>query len=184
MRQRRGTALLVLLLLSGYAITFSRAVLHDGGPPAFFVESRPGVMVLLGDGFSRTGVHQFSDGANPESVMEMAGLAVAEGLRFSESLHRPLLPGERLDVVRSGSQVAEIRRSWMPAAQRMALGIALHPDRMGCEDWQALPGIGAKMARIIEEERQRNGDFGSLEGLERVRGIGSRRIEAWRKFFR
>jgi competence protein ComEA len=71
----------------------------------------------------------------------------------------------------------------MPAAQRMALGTPLHPERMSLDDWQALPGIGPRLARIIEEDRQKNGDFGDLDGLDRVAGIGHKLIERWRKFF-
>jgi competence protein ComEA len=71
----------------------------------------------------------------------------------------------------------------MPAAQRMALGIPLHPERMSVEDWEALAGIGPKLAQAIEVERQQNGDFGSLAGLQRVKGIGSKRLAAWEKYF-
>lgn len=71
----------------------------------------------------------------------------------------------------------------MAARKRVALGIALHPDRMSRADWESLPGIGPKLALAIELDRQENGDFGHLEALERVRGIGPKRIEAWRKFF-
>jgi competence protein ComEA len=71
----------------------------------------------------------------------------------------------------------------MPAAQRMALRIPLHPDRMSAEDWEALAGIGPGLAKAIEMERQQNGDFGSLAGLQRVKGIGSKRLAAWENFF-
>jgi competence protein ComEA len=51
------------------------------------------------------------------------------------------------------------------------------------DDWQALPGIGPKLAERIEVDRQKNGEFASLEDLKRVSGIGKKRIEAWRIFF-
>lgn len=183
MRSPGGAVLLVLVLLAGYAVTYSRAVLHDGGPPAFFVESRQGIAVVLGDGFPAPGLHQYSDGISGKNVIEMTGLELAPGLEKDPRLHRPLHSGEFMDVLRVGSQVVEIKRIWLPALQRMALGIALHPDCMSFDDWQALSGIGPRLAQRIEEDRQQNGDFGSLDGLKRVRGIGSRRIEAWRKFF-
>jgi competence protein ComEA len=71
----------------------------------------------------------------------------------------------------------------MPASQRMALGIPLHPDRMSGEDWEALAGIGPRMALAIEEDRQRNGDFGSLARLQRVKGVGPKRLAGWEQFF-
>jgi len=183
MRSRRGTVLLVLLFLMYYAVVYSRGAFHNEGPPAFFMENRSGIAVMLGGDFPRPGIHQYSDGISPYGVIEMTGLSVARNLDRDPSLRLPLQAGEALDIVRDGSQVLEIKRSWMPALQRMALGIALHPDRMTYEDWQALAGIGPRLAQRIEQDRQRNGDFGTLATLERVRGIGSRRIEAWKKFF-
>jgi competence protein ComEA len=59
----------------------------------------------------------------------------------------------------------------------------LHPDRMSFDDWQFLPGIGEALARRMELNRQENGDFVSLEGLLRVKGVGIKSIERWRIFF-
>jgi competence protein ComEA len=71
----------------------------------------------------------------------------------------------------------------MPARQRLALGITLHPDRMSRDDWQMLPGIGEKLAAQIEADRQKYGDFGSFEALDRVKGIGPAKLKALRPFF-
>jgi len=46
----------------------------------------------------------------------------------------------------------------------------------------ALPGVGEVMAERIILERQDNGAFTSVEDLERVRGIGPKRIEHIRPF--
>jgi competence protein ComEA len=147
------------------------------------VEKRRGIAVLLGEGFPVPGVHQFSDGATVQGVIKMTGLVVGSVLLGNPSLTRALTDGEALNVVVIDGEVIEITALWMPAAQRMALGIPLHPDRMSAEDWEALAGIGPKLALAIEKERQQNGDFGGLTGLQRVKGIGSKRLAAWKKFF-
>ena len=72
---------------------------------------------------------------------------------------------------------------FLPAGQRMALGIPLHPDRMSAADWQALPRVGPHLAEVIAEDRHKNGDFGELAALARVRGIGPVTIATWRQFF-
>jgi competence protein ComEA len=77
----------------------------------------------------------------------------------------------------------EIEQGWMPARQRLALGIPLHPDRMSRDDWQTLPGIGEKLAAQIEIDRQNYGDFGSFDALDRVKGIGPAKLKALRPFF-
>jgi len=37
---------------------------------------------------------------------------------------------------------------------------------------EALPGIGPALATRIVQDRERNGPFGSLDGLQRVKGVG------------
>ena len=44
-------------------------------------------------------------------------------------------------------------------------------------DLEALPGVGPSLARRIVAERDAHGPFGSLRGLERVRGIGPALVE-------
>lgn len=47
------------------------------------------------------------------------------------------------------------------------------------EQLQEVKGIGPKMARVIIEERQRGGRFGSIEELsERVKGVGAKKAAA------
>ncbi len=69
--------------------------------------------------------------------------AQLERVRRAEILARPLRPGERLDV-----------------------------DLAPAEQLDRLPGVGPALARRIVEDREANGPFGSLAGLDRVRGIG------------
>jgi len=177
----RGTTALVLLLAVYLGVFYGRGLFHTEGPPAFVQLQRRGVLVHLGEGFPNPGIYQFSDGTTPEDAIQ---LTPGDGLPGKTSDNRPLQDGESLGLRFYGSQVAEIKRQWMPALQRMALGIPLHPDRMSVEDWQALPGIGPRLAQTIEKDRQRNGDFGAFKNLRRVSGIGPARMRAWKKYFR
>lgn len=95
----------------------------------------------------------------------------------------PLRPGEALSLSDSWKETSDLTRGWMGAGQRVAMGIPLHPDRMSQEDWEYLPGIGSRLAVEVEKDRQENGDFGVLEKLDRVKGIGPKRIESWQEFF-
>lgn len=185
MHSPRGTALLLVLLLAYFAVDCGRGFfLNREEPPAFFVAPPPGLAVLLGEGFPRPGIHQFPDGFTPLDVIKMTKLIPATAQAENPALRCPLQAGEALDIALVGTQVIEINRYWMPAPQRLTLGIPLHPDRMSREDWEALPGIGPKLAQVLDDDRQRNGVFGSLEGLERVKGVGPKRIEKWKKFFK
>jgi competence protein ComEA len=45
-------------------------------------------------------------------------------------------------------------------------------DRASAEELERLPRIGSALAARIVDDRERNGPYGSLEALQRVRGIG------------
>ncbi|HUF25343.1 MAG TPA: helix-hairpin-helix domain-containing protein [Gemmatimonadaceae bacterium] len=49
---------------------------------------------------------------------------------------------------------------------------AIDVDMASAAELEALPGIGPALALRIVEDRNYNGPFGSLMGLQRVRGIG------------
>lgn len=51
-------------------------------------------------------------------------------------------------------------------------------------EWSQLPGIGPVLAHRIVEEREQNGPFRDIDDLNRVRGIGSKKIDAIRPFIR
>ncbi|TLM66415.1 MAG: hypothetical protein FDZ69_06265 [Deltaproteobacteria bacterium] len=174
-----GAAVFVLLI-----VTLSRGVLLPQDPPALPVQAVGTVRVLLGAGFAEPGVHQFSDGLTVRSVIELTGGGAAGDAAGPAGVGDLFLAeGMAFDVVDLSENKREIWQGWMPARQRLALGIALHPDRMSREDWEALPGIGPRLAEQIENDRQIYGDFGSFEALERVKGIGPGKLKGLRAYF-
>lgn len=183
MRPPRGTALLVALLLMYLVVLYGREVFREKNLPAICVTEHSEISVLLGDGFPVQGIHQFSDGISLVSVIKMADTTGAHRV-FSGGLpDRAVEDGSLLSLVIKDNEIIEVNQGWMPAVQRMACGIALHPDRMSLADWESLPGIGPHLAAAIENDRQKNGDFGTLEALQRVRGIGQKSIRRWQEFF-
>ena len=187
MAGRRGAALLILLLLVLLGYSWSRRIAPSGaGTPAFFIPPRgQGIIVACADGFPRRGIHHFSDGDTPSAVISVTiGSAESLDKPLRGDLSTPLQSGEVLALRTSEDGASlELKRSYLPAKQRILLGIPLHPRRMTASDWQDLPGVGTKLAAAIELERQKNGEFVSLDDLRRVRGIGAGRIDAWRHYF-
>jgi len=162
----------------------SRGVLPPQDSPAFSVEAPAGVRILLGEGFPNPGVHQFSDGITVNDVMELTGVARAHSAAETNAdATGALIDGMALSIAPGAGLHGEIEQAWMPARQRLALGIPLHPDRMSRADWVTLPGIGEKLAAEIEQDRQKYGDFGRFEALERVKGIGPAKLKALRPLF-
>ena len=137
---------------------------------------------LYGPG-SSAGVYQLNDGLSVLDVIELTIFSSGHLSPSAESYVKPAINGARYGIAKKDQKIEIVQRGWMSAGKRIALGIALHPDRMSRSDWVALPGIGKKLAEKIHTDRQKNGDFGSLDALKRVKGIGPGRIATWRIFF-
>lgn len=178
-----GLTLGCTLLLLFAVCMLSRQVFREENPPAFFVLPERGIVIGLGEGFPQRGIRQISDDSSPVDVISLTFLSEEAQAPVCQGGDKPLVSGELLSISSSHAEKATLSRGWLPASQRIALSIPLHPDRMSLADWAVLPGIGPKLAERIEMERQKNGDFGSLETLQRVKGIGPKRIESWKPFF-
>lgn len=178
-----GHDLIVLVFTAILVWHAGRAVFPEGNPPAFVVEDSQGIFLWLGEGFGSKGVRQFNDGISLEGVIKLTNMLHPISFRGRLSPQAPVLSGQSYHVEqgKEGSEI--VLDGFFPAARQMALGIPLHPDRMKYDDWLELKGIGPVIAKRIESFRQKNGDFGSLEHLRRVKGIGPKRIERWQKFF-
>lgn len=180
----RPPLLFGLVIFAALALLLSRGVLLPQGSPAFSLPSVAGVRILLGDGFPAPGVHQYSDGMTVYSVIELTGVAPADSrVLAGASADAGVIDGMALAIVDAGPDARRVELGWMTARQRLALGILLHPDRMSRDDWITLPGIGEKLAAQIEVDRQKFGDFGGFEALDRVKGIGPAKLKTLRPFF-
>lgn len=176
----RIPSLIVLLFLVVLCWSYGRWSLPPReAPPALLRSGGTAVTVVLANG-AESGVYQFYDAANRGSVICLTDRTLSlQTLHLLDS-QRPLADGERFEL---SPEKRAVVRGWMSASDRMLLGIPLHPDRMTRSDWESLPGIGPKLATAIELDRQKNGDFGALSTLKRVKGVGPKKLEAWKPYF-
>jgi len=178
-----GQLLLIGLLLAVLSYNMSRAFFQQGDRPVFLSEKAQMLLVELGSGFPEPSIHQFIDGIRCADVIKLTvGGRTTIGSDVN-GLNAPVRSGEKISIDVKNDIIKGVRVSWMSAAKRIALGIPLHPDRMSLEDWQVLPGIGISLARKIEHDRQKNGEFGVFSALTRVQGIGERRLSSWNQYF-
>jgi len=173
---RNGSRFPLLLLALFSLWTASRLVPRYGEPPAFYVYTQPQWQLALADGWSKPGIHQFFDD-NKAGCVNVLTEKECNGL-FVDVFQG--LSGLKLALTEAGKPRFD---GWLPASQRMALQIPLHPDRMEQSDWQALPGLGPSLGKAIEQNRQENGDFGSVRTLLRVKGIGQKRLADFSVYF-
>jgi competence protein ComEA len=113
----------------------------------------------------------------------MTAPSVAAHVTNRSMLTTRLTSGDIVELLPLQRKRNEIKISSMTAEEKMLLHIPLHPDSMNAADWDCLPGIGPELARRIVIYRQNNGDFGSLQAVERVPGMGKGKIEKIIKYF-
>ncbi len=115
------------------------------------------------------------------SLLMLLVLALAgQGVRWW--LNRPdQAPGEiqLLASLPAGSPTAH-RDSALALARPLEPGERIDADRAAAPELARLPRIGLALAKSIVADREAHGPFGSLEGLDRVPGIGPGLIVAIR----
>lgn len=109
---------------------------------------RRALLVLLSLAVTGHGVRWFLSRPDdaPGEVELLATLPARSArahLDSAQALARPLGPGERIDL-----------------------------DRASAAELARLPKVGPRLARTIVADREARGPFGSLDGLDRVSGIG------------
>ncbi len=183
MSRGHGQLLLIAALLIIFLVNLNRPLFKQEEGPVFLSDKKSVAMVELGTGFPDATVHQFIDGTSLLDVINLTDMSVGESIWSETDLNAFVQNGQRVDLDVKNDRIEGLTVSWMSAAKRVALGVPLHPDRMSETDWQVLPGIGVKMARRIENNRQKSGDFGSFWNLERVSGVGKKRLTSWNQYF-
>lgn len=106
--------------------------------------------------------------AASQRVFAALGLAVALVLVSAASR-----PAERVEAPACAppSRCAAQARALGPI-RALWLGQHLDLETAGADALQIVPGIGPRLAARIVEDRDAHGPFGSLESVERVKGVG------------
>jgi competence protein ComEA len=185
MERKRRLVLLLLSALLGTALIYSgRDADHKGVPVAFLRYTSAGNIVRLKGCVPNPGVYRFPEKTKLKSVINMTAPFMAGKITNKALLETSILNGDIIEVVAKDRQHAEITLGKMKAKERMLLGIPLDPDQMDFADWDSLPGIGPGLAQSIMDDRQNNGDFGSVEALLRVPGMGEKKLNTLKKYFK
>ncbi|PLX88104.1 MAG: hypothetical protein C0618_05255 [Desulfuromonas sp.] len=183
MRGEHGMLLCVVLLLCSLLYDIGRHVLVNQDVPPFLLEDHPAMQIAVDDVQGASKIYQFKRMPSVRGVMNLTDCAGPMNVIPMETIQDPVKSGERFSCAPDDAGNQTFYRDWMPAPQRIALGIPLHPDRMSVADWDALPGVGVALAARIVADRQKNGDFGRYQTLKRISGVGNGRLARWERFF-
>ena len=111
--------------------------------------------------------------AEQRALLLLVALAIGgQGVRYL--LTRPDEPPGQVQLLATlspGSPLAQ-RDSALRQARPLASGERIDVDRAGAQELARLPKVGPRLAKVILADRENNGPFGGLEGLDRVAGVG------------
>lgn len=106
-----------------------------------------------------------------------ATLIVGSGIR----LYQETYPSERRFDYRSIDSSFAIFREHLAAdstrKKQLSPGEAVNINAASKEELVALPGIGATLAERIVSFRENEGEFGTVEDLQKVKGISKKKLE-------
>jgi DNA uptake protein ComE-like DNA-binding protein len=120
-------------------------------------------------------------GTRAPDAAERSARAAAEALAAREALEEAWRAGHAASGAAShGSTASSLNGRVAPPGSAGAREPRADPvdlDTATPSQLEKLPRIGPALARRIVEDRKRNGPFGSLQGFQRVRGIGPKMVE-------
>jgi len=115
------------------------------------------------------------------AVLLLLGLAVG-GQALRVWVAQPGAPPGQVALlpVPAGSAPLAHRDSSLALARPLGPGEQIDLDRATALEISRLPRLGLRLAKVIVADREARGPFGSLEGLDRVPGIGAGLLAAIR----
>jgi len=173
-------AVFLLLFLHGRPSSYTRekvAFLPGGRAPQGSVTIR-----IEGDGVN-PGFYQFDYEMPLGTVTNMTVPFLREKLVNPAILQNILYTGDVVSVLSGDVQRVEIKRNSVQVVEKMILGMPLDPNRLTVAEWEMLPRIGPSLAKRIVADRQYNGEFLSINDLDRVPGIGAATVKQLEGYF-
>lgn len=107
-----------------------------------------------------------------KDAMDMAGIYK---YRHADEIVRT---GSKIVIGKDGSAAIGL----MSGEKRLIFSIPLDINKAAARDFEALPGIGLKLAERIVETRDRLGGFETVDDLKKVKGIGDKKLDKIKDF--
>jgi len=182
-RKRRLALWLLAAVLAATLFFAGHEAFHKGLSVAVLRYTASGKYIRLKGSIPAPGIYRFPDDARVVTAINMTAPLLVGKVANTALLETKLQNGDIIEVVARDRQHVGITIGTMKAKEKILLGIPLDPDRMDSGDWESLPGIGPGLAKMIMDDRHKNGDFRSIESLQRVPGIGEKKFKELKKYF-
>ena len=167
---------IALLLTAAFlvAVYFARGFyIPDNPAPAAYTPSVEKTIFEIEDSSGLSKVYTSPKDISPKDAMTMAGAPPFtkgnRGLKYADTI---IKTGSKITINKDGS--AQIGR--MSGEKHIVFFIPLDINMAAAQDFEALPGIGPKLAKKIVETRERLGGFKTIDDLKKVKGIGDKKF--------
>lgn len=180
---RRRLVLWLLVLLLFLPLWYNKGCsLNPSGETTAFLHEKDGVVVMVKGSVAHPGVYKFCDAPSVETVIKMAGGPRPLPDEGRELMQKRVSGGDVINITGCDG-LNSLKTERMKTVELIALGLPLSINDMTREDWEKLPSIGPALAAEIERYRQIHGGFATYKELEKVSGIGKRKMETLEAYF-
>ncbi|HRI43598.1 MAG TPA: helix-hairpin-helix domain-containing protein [Fimbriimonadaceae bacterium] len=148
------------------------------------------VVVHVTGAVAKPGLVTLSGSARINDAIEKAGGPTKDADLGAVNLAAKVIDGMQIVVARHGDEVAssvsmpDVSTKTGAAAPEAAPGGQISINGASAIQLEELPGVGPAIAARIVEYRQANGGFKSIDELERVKGIGPKKLDSMRPYVR
>jgi competence protein ComEA len=182
-RNRRCILFLAAALASTPLVVKGRSDIPRDFAAPFLPFSSTGIKVRLEGAVREPGVYVFAPGTDFVAVIKLTGKDIVADDAVLPLHFMPLSDGTILSIPSTTAKLPKKSMETMHARERALLWIPLDPDLMDRDDWLSLPGIGPALADRILSDRQKYGEFRTVQSLKRVPGIGDKKYHLIKKYF-
>lgn len=140
--------------------------------------------VMINGDVEHPGVYSLPANSMADGVIKLAiGRERFSSVETEKLAAMPISNGDLLDV-RLSNGLITVTKGSMTVAERLIMKIPLDISGMNEDDFLSLPGVGVTIADRIMEYRQKNGGLLMVEDLINVEGIGDKKFNELRKYFK
>lgn len=131
------------------------------------------------------GVYVLEAGARAVDAVEAAGGMLPDAVASAVNMARPVTDGEQIwvpseDEVTEGAAPPGAASAGGAGGGASGGGNAVDINTADAATLETLPGVGPSTAAKIVADREANGPFASVDDLQRVAGIGPKKLESLR----
>ena len=184
---KQQQVILLLLGLTIFCIDLCRPfhpVWSDPFPASTDLPTQPSphwIIEVTGD-VENSGIYVFHAPPTAREALQRAGYPDDTDSIPVDRMHGVLKTGTRVELGRSDGKTARVTISSMDPAKKLVLGIPVPLNQSGAEALAMIPGISERLALRIVAFRDSNGPFRSFNDLDRVKGVGPKKLGRLRSY--